>query len=223
MPSLTHTYLESQPISPTFLTTIRRLGEYKGKHDLFTKQTPQVLEALQESAKIQSIEASNRIEGVVASPKRLQDIAQRRGEPTNRDENEIAGYRDVLDTIHTNYENILITPNYILQLHRDLYNFAPNGIGGEWKRTDNEIAEVLPDGTRRVRFHPTQAWQTPDAMRDLCDAYRQLTEQGEIDSLLLIPAFVLDFLCIHPVCRWQRTYEPTFDFVIALPIWLRSW
>lgn len=195
---MTLSFLDKEPISQKFLRTLLLLGEYKGKQELFTKQTPQILEALRESARIESVEASNRIEGVIATPKRLQDIVRKGGTPTNRSEEEIAGYRDVLETVHISYEHIPVTPNYILQLHRDLYSFSSDGIGGEWKRTDNEIAETLSDGTRHIRFRPTPAWQTPDAMRELCDRYRNLTETGEVDPLILIPAFVLDFLCIHP-------------------------
>ncbi len=191
-------FLDKEPISQKFLRTLLRLGEYKGKYELFTKQTPQILEALRESARIESIEASNRIEGVVASPRRLQEIVRKGGTPLNRPEKEIAGYRDVLETIHISYEHIPVTPNYILQLHRNLYAPSGESTGGEWKRTDNEIAETHPDGTRHIRFRPVPAWQTPDAMRLLCDRYRNLNETGEVDPLILIPAFVLDFLCIHP-------------------------
>lgn len=198
MNSLRRDYLEKQSIGLGLIQTVRRLGEYQGKHELFAQQAPQILDTLQESARVESVEASNRIEGVVASPDRLQEIVAKGGAPANRSEEEIAGYRDVLATIHTSYEHIPVTPNVILQLHRDLYTFSEGGIGGEWKRTDNEIAETLPDGTRRIRFRPTPAWQTPDAMRALCDGYQQLKEEGGVDSLLLIPAFLLDFLCIHP-------------------------
>ena len=198
MNSLNTTFLDQAFVSNKLLIILMKLSEYKGKHELYVKQTPQILEILKGAARIESVEASNRIEGVIAAPKRLQEIVRKGSTPTNRSEREIAGYRDVLETIHLSYDSIPVTPNYILQLHRDLYSFSPEGIGGEWKRTDNEIAETLSDGTRHIRFRPTPAWQTPNAMRELCDRYRHLTESGEVDPLILIPAFVLDFLCIHP-------------------------
>jgi Fic family protein len=199
MKSLSLSYLEKQHISLSLAQSLRIIGEINGKHALYTQQYPEVLENLRQSAVIQSIESSNRIEGVEAAPERLQDLVRRGDVPTNRSEQEIAGYRDVLATIHTSFEHIPITPNTILQLHRDLYRFVGEGDrGGFWKHTDNQIAEVLPDGTRHIRFNPTPAWQTPEAMQQLCDNFRQMKENGLVDPLLLIPAFILDFLCIHP-------------------------
>ena len=198
MKSLTQDFLSQQNHSVSLIQTVIAISEYKGKHELFSKQSPQILESLQDSARMESVEASNRIEGVVASPERLKEIVQKGGAPVNRSEKEIAGYRDVLATVHINHENISITPNYILQLHRDLFQHSRTGGGGQWKRGDNSIEEKLPDGSRRARFRPVSAWQTPDAMQRLCEQYQQLSEEKAIDSLLLIPAFLLDFLCIHP-------------------------
>ena len=153
--------------------------------------------SLRESALIQSTESSNRIEGVVAPPQRIRDLVARRTQPANRSEQEIAGYREVLNTIHTNFADMPLTSNLVLQLHRDLFQFVPGG-GGRWKATDNDITETRPDGTTVVRFKPLAAHLTPDAMARLHGAYRQALDAGSVEPLLLIPAYVLDFLCVHP-------------------------
>ena len=126
---------------------------------------------------------------------------QNRTTPRNRSEREIAGYRDVLTTIRKSYDYIPIRPGSILQLHRDLYRFSSASIGGSFKNADNVIAEELPDGTRRVRFEPVPAWETPGAMENLCAAFDDAVKETSIDPLLLIPVFILVFLCIHPIQR----------------------
>jgi Fic family protein len=197
--SLTLDYLRKQSITLTLAQSLRLVGELKGQHDLYVQQRPEILENLKQSAVIESVESSNRIEGIEADPVRLKELVRKGGVPSGRSEQEIAGYRDVLRTIHTSHEHIPITPGTILQLHRDLYRFVGDGTrGGSWKSSDNLIAETKADGTRVVRFQPTPAWQTPEAMQQLCGNYRAVKESGEVDPLLLIPAFILDFLCIHP-------------------------
>ncbi|MBC8141510.1 MAG: Fic family protein [Armatimonadetes bacterium] len=198
MSSLNETYLENRKITHNLLQTVHNLGEYQGRYASYEKLTPHLLEKLREIARTESVKASNRLEGITTPLPRFNALMSKGINPANRSEQEIVGYRDVLAMIHTNYEHIPVTPNYILQLHRDLYASTSDSSGGEWKRTDNEIVATQTDGTRYVRFRPTPAWQTPDAMRVLCDNYRRLTEARSIDTLLLIPAFVLDFLCIHP-------------------------
>ena len=190
-------FLERQPITPTLLTTIRQLGEFKGKQALYREQAPQVLETLREAAVIQSTESSNRIEGVVAPPERIRQLVARRTEPRNRSEQEIAGYRNVLQTIHASYQHIPFKASVVLQLHRDLYHFSP-GAGGRWKTAGNEITETHPDGTSFVRFRTVPPHQTAEAMERLHERFAWFWEEGSIDPLLLIPSYVLDFLCIHP-------------------------
>lgn len=190
-------FLERQPIPHSLLRTIRLLGEYRGKETLFIQQTPQVLESLRHVAIIQSTESSNRIEGIEAPPERLKKLVEQKTTPQNRSEQEIAGYRDVLATIYANHADMPFTPGLVLQLHRDLYQFAAQQ-GGRWKMTDNEISETRADGTKITRFRPTHAHQTPDAMNRLHTLFGEQWERGEIDSLLLIPAYVFDFLCVHP-------------------------
>ncbi|HEX6910026.1 MAG TPA: hypothetical protein VF142_06515, partial [Longimicrobium sp.] len=144
--SLKPEFLERQPIPPVLLTTIREIGEYKGKQELFKEQAPQILRTLREAAVIQSTESSNRIEGVVAPPDRIRQLVAGTTVPANRSEQEIAGYRDVLQTIHARFMHIPVKSGVVLQLHRDLYQFFP-GQGGRWKSAPNEITETRPDGT----------------------------------------------------------------------------
>lgn len=174
------------------------IHEYKGKQTLFIEAKPDIFSSMLEIAKIQSTEASNKIEGIYTSDSRLKEIVKDKAMPKSRNEKEIAGYRDVLATIHENYDYITPRSNLILQLHRDLYTYSGSSIGGRFKNTDNVIEEKDTDGTRRVRFQPLTAFETPEAMEQLCDAFLRTVDRGDIDLLLLIPVFILDFLCIHP-------------------------
>lgn len=174
------------------------IHEYKGQQNLFIEAKADVLLHMLENAKLQSTEASNRIEGVCTSDERIQALVKEKSTPRNRNENEIAGYRDVLATIHENYDYIPPRGNVILQLHRDLYQYSGVGIGGRFKSTDNVIEEQLENGRKRIRFRPATAFETPDMMDVLCNQFMREIDRGEVDPLLLIPMFVLDFLCIHP-------------------------
>ena len=165
---------------------------------MFIEAKKDVLAELLEIAKIQSTEASNRIEGIITTDDRLKKIVRDKTMPKNRSEREIAGYRDVLSTIHDSYDYIPERPGMILQLHRDLYKYSGSVIGGNFKNSDNIIAEELPDGTKRIRFQPVPSWETAEAMTMLCDALNEALGTEEMDPLILIPIFVLDFLCIHP-------------------------
>ena len=177
---------------------IAAIHENKGKQDLFIEAKPDILASLLDIAKIQSTEASNKIEGIVTTEARLKEIVQHKATPRSRSEKEIAGYRDVLTTIHENYYYITPRANVILQLHRDLYAYSPSSIGGTYKNADNIIQETDAAGNKRVRFQPLSAFETPEAMERLCDTFIEEVNNGEIDPLLLIPMFILDFLCIHP-------------------------
>lgn len=190
-------FLEKQRIPQNLLRTIRLLGEYKGKEEVFKQQTPQVLETLRQAAVIQSTESSNRIEGVTAPHDRIVKLVQKKVKPGNRSEQEIAGYRDVLNTIHANHGDMKFGVNLVLQMHRDLMRFTP-GKDGKWKTTQNEIEEVGSDGKKSIRFTPIAPYLTDDAMRTLHDRFKSASESQEFEPLLLIPAYVLDFLCIHP-------------------------
>lgn len=178
-----------------YLTTIH---EYRGEQKLIADKYADVLTDLIEVAKIQSTESSNKIEGIYTSDDRLRKIVLDKTMPKSRDEREIAGYRDVLNTIHESYEHIPLKSTFILQLHRDLYKFEGAGTGGSFKSADNIIEEEDADGNKSVRFHPVPAWETAESIDKLCEAYHYAFNHTEADSLLLIPMFILDFLCIHP-------------------------
>ena len=185
-------------LSPEIVSYLAQIHEQKGQQNLFVTAHQDELLELLEIAKIQSTEGSNRIEGIITTEDRLKKIVMNKTTPKGRSEREIAGYRDVLNTIHENYDYIPIKPGMIQQLHRDLYKFSNSSIGGSFKNSDNVIAEELPDGTKTVRFQPVPAWETAEAMESLCRALQDALADTDMDPLLLIPLFVLDFLCIHP-------------------------
>lgn len=185
-------------LTPEIVMQLTRIYEFKGEQTLFIEAHKDELSELMEIAKIQSTESSNKIEGIYTSDERLKKIVLEKTMPKTRNEFEIAGYRDVLNTIHENYKYILIKPTMILQLHRDLYKFESSDIGGKYKSADNVIEEEDANGNKHLRFKPVAAWETPDAMQNLCDAFDKAVEEGKVDLLILIPMFVLDFLCIHP-------------------------
>ena len=185
-------------LSPEIVSYLAQIHEQKGQQNLFIEAQKDALSELLEIARIQSTEASNRIEGIITTDDRLKKIVMNKTTPKGRSEREIAGYRDVLITIHENYDFIPVRPGMILQLHRDLYKFSNSAIGGNFKNSDNIIAEELPDGSKRVRFQPVPAWETSEAMDSLCSAFQEALTDPELDPLLLMPMFILDFLCIHP-------------------------
>lgn len=186
----------SKLLTPDIVALLTQIHEFKGEQNLFIEANHDTLSQLVEIAKIQSADASNKIEGIYTSDERLKKIVLDKTAPRTRNEQEIAGYRDVLTTIHESYEYIPLRPSMILQLHRDLYKFSGMS-GGSYKNSDNIIAENDGAGNRFVRFQPVPAWETPEAVDLACRAYTE-TVQGGTDPLLAIPMFILDFLCIHP-------------------------
>lgn len=185
-------------LTPEVVQMIGSIHEHKGKQELFLEANVDELKALLEVTLIQSTGASNRIEGIFTSDKRLEELVYKRAEPRNRSEQEIAGYREVLATIHESYEYISLRPNVILQLHRDLYSYSKGTVGGNYKNADNIIAETDSQGNQRARFVPVSAFQTPEAMQQLCGNFIDAWNADRMDKLILIPMFILDFLCIHP-------------------------
>ena len=182
---------------PDIVALLTQIHEFKGEQNLFIEANSDTLTQLVEVARIQSTEASNKIEGIYTSDDRLKKIVLNKTTPRTRNEQEIAGYRDVLATIHESYEYIPLRPTMILQLHRDLYKFSGMSIGGNYKNSDNVIAETDSAGNRFVRFQPVPAWEAPEAINFACKAYDEAVQSGA-DPLLVIPMFILDFLCIHP-------------------------
>ncbi len=185
-------------ITPEIVSLLTQIHEYKGQQNLFIEQEADTLTTLLNIAKVQSTEASNKIEGIYTSADRLMLIAMDKTTPQSRDEKEIAGYRDVLATIHKNHDFIPIKPSIILQLHRDLYKYSGFGFGGSYKNADNVITEEATDGTKRVRFTPISSWETSESVEQLCKAYNDILAKGKANPLLIVPMFILDFLCIHP-------------------------
>ena len=185
-------------LTPQIVQLLGQIREEKGKQELFLEANIDELKSLLEIAKIQSTGASNRIEGIYTSDQRLQELVSHKAEPRNRSEEEIAGYREVLSVIHESYDYIPVRSNMILQLHRDLYSYSTGASGGQYKTADNIIAETDIDGNSRVRFQPVSAFQTADAMEQVCDEMYKAWNDEIFDKLLLIPMFILDFLCIHP-------------------------
>lgn len=184
--------------TPEVVSLLTQIHEYKGEQTLFIEAKADTLTQLVEIAKIQSTEASNKIEGIFTTNERLKSIISNKTTPRTRNEQEIAGYRDVLAIIHENHDFIPIKPSVILQLHRDLYKFGGISLGGTYKCTDNVIAEENENGEQFIRFKPVSAWETPNAIESICNAYDEIQSQINIDPLLVIPMFILDFLCIHP-------------------------
>lgn len=180
------------------LSYIAHIHEYKGKQDYYLRQKPAVLERLIEIAKIQSTEGSNKIEGIETTNVRLRQLVQEKTTPRNRDEQEIIGYRDILNTIQEDYDHIPLNSNVILQLHRDLLSYTDISFGGRFKNTQNFINETYADGTSAARFVPLAPHETPLAVESICLNYNQAVDRGVINSLILIPIFISDFLCIHP-------------------------
>lgn len=180
------------------INLLSQIHEHRGKQELFLARKPAVLDKLVEIAKIQSVEDSNRIEGIVTTAVRIKELVNQKTTPRNRDEEEILGYRDVLNIIHESYEYIPITSNYILQLHRHLYKYSEKRIGGRYKNAQNSIVEKDNHGNVIEKFKPLSPYETPGAIEQICDELNRAFDKKEVNSLLLIPIFIHDFLCIHP-------------------------
>lgn len=180
------------------LAYIAQIHEYKGKQDLYLRQKPVELKRLIEIAKIQSTESSNQIEGIVTTNARLKQLVENKTTPRNRDEEEILGYRNALNIVHESYEAIPVRSNYILQLHGEMLKHTAFSYAGKYKSSPNEIDMVLENGKKVVLFKPLEPYETPDAVERLCDEFDKAINEGIVDSLIIIPNFILDFLCIHP-------------------------
>ena len=169
-----------------------------GKQELWVKQRPNELEKLVEIAKIQSTESSNAIEGIITTNTRIKQLVAEKTAPKNRDEQEIAGYRDALNIIHDNFDVIPITSSYILQLHKILYNHVNNPAAGKTKSVQNYITATLPDGSIKTIFTPLAPYETQSALESICNEYNRVIGNNELEPLIAIPTFIHDFLCIHP-------------------------
>lgn len=181
------------------LSYIANISQMQGRQELFVKHKPQELQRLVEIAKIKSTESSNAIEGIRTTNTRIKQLVEEKTMPKNRDEEEIVGYRDALSIIHESFDDIPITPNYILQLHQILFSHCSDKrIGGKFKSVQNYISSVDSNGNATTLFKPLDPFETPMAIEKICNEYNEAIAYGKVNPLILIPIFIHDFLCIHP-------------------------
>lgn len=198
MRGFNYSAIREQKWDSDILGLIAAIYKEAGKQELYLKQRPEELEKLVEIAKIQSTEASNAIEGIVTTSTRIRQLVEEKTTPKNRDEQEIAGYRDALSIIHENFDAIPITQNYILQLHKVLYSHMNNPMAGRTKSVQNYISATYPDGHVETLFTPLAPFETPEAFDRICEEYNRVIGNMEVEPLIAIPVFIHDFLCIHP-------------------------
>ena len=198
MRDFNYSAIKDQKWDSEILGLVAAIYKYAGKQELYLKQKPHELEKLVEIAKIQSTEASNAIEGIVTTNTRIRQLVEEKTAPRNRDEQEIAGYRDVLNVIHESFDAIPITKNYILQLHKMLYSHMNNPLAGQTKTVQNYISATYPDGHTKTVFTPLAPFETPEALEKICEEYSRVIGNFEVEPLIIIPIFIHDFLCIHP-------------------------
>jgi len=198
MRTFNYSAIREQKWDSEILGLVAAIYKEAGKQELYLKQRPEELEKLVEIAKVQSTEASNAIEGIVTTNTRVRQLVEEKTTPRNRDEQEIAGYRDVLNLIHENFDAIPITQNYILQLHKILYSHMNNPMAGRTKSVQNYISATYPDGHVETLFTPLAPYETPEALDRICEEYNRVTGNMEVEPLIVIPVFIHDFLCIHP-------------------------
>lgn len=198
MRQFNYSLIKDQKWDSELLGLIAAIYREAGKQEMYLKQRPQELEKLVEIAKIQSTEASNAIEGIVTTSTRIRQLVEEKTTPKNRDEQEIAGYRDVLGIIHESFDVIPITRNYILQLHKILYSHMNNPIAGRTKTVQNYISATYPNGHTETLFTPLAPYETPEALDRICEEYNRVIGNMELEPLIAIPIFIHDFLCIHP-------------------------
>lgn len=198
MRNFNYSEIRNQKWDSDILGLIAAIYKEAGKQEMFLKQKPHELEKLVEIAKIQSTEASNAIEGIITTSTRIKQLVEEKTTPKNRDEQEIAGYRDVLNIIHDSFDAIPISQNYILQLHKILYSHMNNPMGGRTKGVQNYISATYPDGHVETLFTPLSPFETPEALDKICQEYNRVIGNMEVEPLIVIPIFIHDFLCIHP-------------------------
>ena len=198
MRNFNYSEIKNQKWDSDILGLIAAIYKEAGKQEMYLKQKPQELEKLVEIAKIQSTEASNAIEGIITTSTRIKQLVEKKTTPKNRNEQEIAGYRDVLNIIHESFDAIPISQNYILQFHKILYSHMNNPMGGKTKSVQNYISATYPDGHVETLFTPLSPFETPEALDKICDEYNRVIGNMEVEPLIIIPIFIHDFLCIHP-------------------------
>jgi Fic family protein len=185
------------PVPGDVVATLRRIDLAAGAEAGYIDQLPQLLSALRDQARVESITASSAIEGVVVDEARLPRLVSGRVERfRNRSEAEFAGYTAALDYLNQE-EPVDVSVGLILHLHRLLFSFVEDG-GGDFKTDDNLVIDRRTDGTTAVRFKPVVAKETPFFMEELVARCSARLDQRRQHPLIVTAAFALDFLCIHP-------------------------
>lgn len=198
MRQFNYSAIKEQKWDSEILGYVAAIYKEAGKQELYLEQRPEELEKLVEIAKIQSTEASNAIEGIVTTSTRIKQLVEKKTAPKNRDEQEIAGYRDVLNIIHDSFDVIPISKNYILQMHKILYSHINNPFAGQTKNVQNYISATHPNGKTEIIFTPLAPFETEEALDKICEEYNRVIGNFEVEPLIAIPIFIHDFLCIHP-------------------------
>ena len=192
-----YSFLEKGMLPAGLVNIVSAIAQLRERESERKENYPEEFTRLESIAKVQSVKGSNAIEGIVTSEQRINEIVNQNSAPLNHNEAEIAGYRDALSLIHDGFETLDVRERDILRLHEIMLSYAPVN-GGQYKQADNVIMEIGADGARRVRFAPVPAGETPEAMEQLILAYMDARSNYNINQLLLIPCFILDFLCVHP-------------------------
>ena len=193
-----YSYLKDAKWDADILGLVAAIYKEAGKQEMRLKRSPVKLDKLIEIAKVQSTQASNAIEGIATTSTRIRQLVEEKTAPRNRNEQEIAGYRDALNIIHESFDVIPVTRNHILQLHKVLYSHMSDPMAGKTKNVQNYISAVYPDGRSEILFTPLAPFETSEALDRICEEYARVTGNAEVEPLLAIPVFIHDFLCIHP-------------------------
>ena len=198
MKKFSYAFLEENKIPGNLLNVLTSVYTMKELNVGRKSQYEKIFTELEKIAKVQSVKSSNAIEGILTTDERINEIVNRNSAPLNHNEQEIAGYRDVLNLIHNHYMDLEVNEENILSFHEMLLKTAKPEVAGKYKTNDNVIMEIRSDGTKLVRFKPISAKETQSAMNQLVLSYMEARDNLNINQLLLIPCFILDFLCIHP-------------------------
>ena len=198
MKKFDYSFLKNGLLPANLINITSSIVSLKTMAGMRKKAYTKVFTELESVAKVQSVKSSNAIEGIITSDERIAAIVNQNSAPLNHTESEIAGYRDALNAIHLNYDNLDLRESDILRLHATMMQIVGYEYGGHYKTDDNYIIEEDKNGNRKVRFKPTPAAEVKESMEQLELAYMEARNNAEINQLLLIPCVILDFLCIHP-------------------------
>ncbi len=198
MKKFDYSFLDDGLLPAHFVNMVGAIYSLKAIANMRKNEYTRIFTELEKIAIVQSVKSSNAIEGIITSDERVNEIVNKNSKPLNHNENEIAGYRDSLNEIHQHYEDIELNENTILRLHEMMMSYTGSEDAGKYKLNENYIIEEDKNGNKKIRFKPLSAKETPKAMEQLILAYHDANNNFNINQLLLIPCFILDFLCIHP-------------------------